>query len=68
MSDIADVKNVAIVEIERGLVTNIYTSVEDLEVYVLDRDIEEVSDDATEYNKELTSIAQKLKRADAYYA
>jgi len=56
------------VEIKRGLVTNVYTDVENLEVYVLDRDIEMAEDDIVEHNKRLESVAKKLKKADVYHA
>jgi hypothetical protein len=58
--------NIAIVEIKGGLVANVYTNIENLEIHVLDRDVEE--DDIVEYNSKLESVAKKLKKADIYYA
>jgi|LSQX01.2.fsa_nt_gb hypothetical protein len=55
-------ENIAIVEIERGLVTNVYTNVENLKVHVLDRDIEMCEDDIIEHNKRLEAVAKNLKK------
>ena len=51
-------KNLVVVEVDRGLVENIYTDIQGLDVYVLDRDLAIVSEDVTEYNEALKQIVK----------
>jgi|LSQX01.3.fsa_nt_gb hypothetical protein len=55
-------KNLVVVEVDRGLVENIYTDIQGLDVYVLDRDLAIVSEDVTEYNEALKQIVKKLNK------
>ena len=55
-------KNLVVVEVNRGLVENIYTDIQGLDVYVLDRDLAIVSEDVTEYNEALKQIVKKLNK------
>ena len=55
-------KNLVVVEVDRGLVENIYTDIQGLDVYVLDRDLAIFSEDVTEYNEALKQIVKKLNK------
>ena len=55
-------KNLVVVEVDRGLVENIYTDIQGLDVYVLYRDLAIFSEDVTEYNEALKQIVKKLNK------
>lgn len=52
--------DVVIIEVNRGMVENVYTNIQNLNIYVLDKDLDVVGDDMNQYNKSLSEIAKDL--------
>lgn len=56
--------NIVVVEIKGGIAVKAYTNLGNLDIYVIDRDLEQTNSDVTERNEEILKMTKDLKVLD----